>query len=119
MSADEEGENLFGLVATLARRASDGQLVVAAVVGIAAAGLIGLVRPGWWFLALPLLSLGSFGIWGVAERTAAERAARIGPAFTGRRALTGIRMIAAVIGTLAATLALLVIVAQALGTWIS
>jgi hypothetical protein len=116
---DVEGENAFELVAKLARRTSDGHLVIAAAVGIASAALIGLVVPGWWFLALPLLCVGSFGVWGIAERTATERLARIGPAFGGRRTLAGVRLTAAVIGTLAATLTLLVLVARALGTWIS
>ena len=64
----DEGENIFALVAQLARRATDGQLVIAAAVGIASAALIGLAWPGWWLLALPLLCIGSFGIWGIAER---------------------------------------------------
>ena len=119
ISNDEEGENIFALIAKLARRASDGQLVVAAAIGIASAALIGLVLPAWWFLALPLLCLGSFGIWGIAERTATERSARIGPGFAGRRALAGVRVTAAVIGTLAGALTLLVIVARAIGPWIS
>lgn len=114
---DAEGENIFALIATLARRASDGQLAIAAMIGIAAAALIGLARPGLWFVALPLLSLGSFGVWGIAERTAIERAARIGPAYGGRRALAGVRATAAVVGTLSGTLALLALVARAIGTW--
>jgi hypothetical protein len=113
----DEGESIFALVAHLARRASDGQLVLAAATGIAAAAIVGLVRPGWWFVALPLLSIGSFGIWGIAERTSAERLARIGPEFGGRRALASVRVTAAVIGTLSGTLALLAIVARMLGTW--
>jgi hypothetical protein len=88
----DEGESIFSVVAGLARRATDGQLVLAAATGIASAALIGLVRPTWWFLALPLLCIGSFGVWGIAERT---------------------------IGTLAGLLALLTLVARALGTWIS
>jgi hypothetical protein len=115
----DDGESIFTLVAQLARRASDGLLVVSATVGIASAALIGLVRPGWWFVALPLLCIGSFGIWGIAERTAAERLERQGPMFTGRRALTGVRITAAVIGTLAGALALLALVARSIGTWVS
>ena len=113
----DDGEHLFTVVAQLARRASDGQLVLAAAAGIASAVIIGLVRPGWWLLALPLLCIGSFGIWGIAERTSAERRARSGPAFVGRGALTGIRITAAVIGTLAGTLTLLALAARAIGTW--
>ena len=113
----DDGENIFALVAQLARRASDGQLVIAAAIGIVAAALVGLVRPDWWFVALPLLSVGCFGVWGIAERMVAERTARLGPDFGGRLALASVRLTAAVVGTLAGTLTLLVIVARMIGTW--
>jgi hypothetical protein len=115
----DEGENIFALVAQLARRATDGQLVIAAAVGIASAALIGLAWPGWWLAALPLLCIGSLGIWGIAERTAAERLVRLGPSFPGYRALAGVRVAAAIVGTLAGVLTLLALVARAVGTWIS
>lgn len=114
---DPDGENAFALIAKLARRASDGQLVVAAAVGIAAAALIGLLVPDWWFAALPLLCIGSFGVWGIAERTAAERLAKAGPSFGGRRALATVRVTAAMVGTLAAALTILTLAAVAIGTW--
>ena len=114
---NDDGDSIFAVVAQLARRASDGQLVLAAAAGIAAAAIVGLVRPDWWFVALPLLCVGSFGVWGIAERTAAERLARLGPDFGGRRALASVRMTAAVVGTLSGTLTLLVIVARMAGTW--
>jgi hypothetical protein len=117
--SDPDAEHIFALVAKLARRASDGQLVVAAAAGIAGAAAIGFLAPSWWFAALPLLCIGSFGVWGIAERTASERLERIGPAFVGRRALAAVRIAAAAIGTLAAVLALLTVAAMALGTWIS
>lgn len=119
MTATDDGESVFALVAQLARRASDGQLVAAAAIGIASAAIIGLVRPSWWFVALPLLCIGSFGIWGVADRTAAERQHRLGPTFAGRRTLAGVQIVAAVIGTAAGVIALLAVVARAIGTWIS
>lgn len=115
----DDGESIFTLIARLARRASDGQLVIAAVLGISAAASVGLVWPGQWFVALPLLCIGSFGIWGIAERTASERLTRLGPAFGGRRVLAGVRVAAAVVGTLSGALALLTVVARAIGTWIS
>jgi hypothetical protein len=115
----DDGENLFALVARLARRASDGQLVVAAAAGVASAAIVGLLLPDWWLLALPLLCVGSVGVWGIAERTSAEREARLGPTYGGRRTLAGVRITAAVIGTLAGALALLALVARAIGTWIS
>jgi hypothetical protein len=114
---DQDGENIFVVVASLARRAPDGLLVVTAAIGIIAAVIIGLVRPGWWAVALPLLSIGSFGVWGIAERTSTERSTRLGPSFGGRRTLASVRLTAAVIGTLAGTLTLLSVVALALGTW--
>jgi hypothetical protein len=113
----DDGDSIFVLVARLARQASDGQLVIAASIGIVAAALVGLVRPDWWFIALPLLSVGCFGVWGIAERTVAERTARLGPDFGGRLALQSVRLTAAVVGTLAGTLTLLVIVARMIGTW--
>jgi hypothetical protein len=75
------------------------------------------VRPDLWFIGLPLLCVGSFGIWGIADRTAAERTGRLGPDFGGRRALTGVRLTAAVIGTLSGLLTILVVVARMVGTW--
>lgn len=114
---DEDGASIFALTAQLARRASDGQLVVAAAIGIVAAVLVGLIRPDLWFLGLPFLCVGSFGVWGIAERTTAERTARLGPDFGGRRALLGVRISAAIIGTLCGTLTLLTVVARMIGTW--
>ena len=107
----DDGENIFALVAQLARRASDGQLV------IVAAALVGLVRADWWFVALPLLSVGCFGVWGIAERMVAERTARLGPDFGGRLALASVRLTAAVVGSLAGTLTLLVILSRMICTW--
>ncbi|HEX5071976.1 MAG TPA: hypothetical protein VFW03_02150 [Gemmatimonadaceae bacterium] len=116
-SRDDDGENVFALAARLARRASDGQLVVAAAVGILAASLVGFVRPDLWWVGLPLVCVGSFGVWGIAERTATERTARLGQDFGGRRALTSLRLTAAVVGTLSGVMTLLVIVARMVGTW--
>jgi hypothetical protein len=114
---NEDGESVFALSARLARRASDGQLVVAAAIGIVAAALVCLVRPDLWYLALPLLSVGSFGVWGIAERTSVERGARLGPDFAGRHALASVRLTAAVVGTLSGVLTLLLVVARMVGTW--
>ena len=114
---NEDGESIFALAAQLARRASDGQLVIAAAIGIVAAIVVVLVRPGVWYIGLPLLSVGSFGVWGIAERTAAERGERLGPDFAGRYALASVRLTAAVVGTLSGLLTLLVVVARMVGTW--
>ena len=113
---DRDGEHMFALVAKLARRASDGQLAAAAV-GIAAAVAIGLMIPRWWFAALPLLCVGSFGVWGIADRATSERLERIGPTFAGRHALAAVRITAAAIGTLSASLVLLTLAMVAIGPW--
>ena len=117
VSRHDDGENVLALAARLARRASDGQLVVAAAAGILAASLVGFVRPDLWWVGLPLVCVGSFGVWGIAERTTTERTARLGPDFGGRRALTSIRLTAAVVGTLSGVMTLLVVVARMVGTW--
>jgi hypothetical protein len=125
-----DDENLFSLIAGRARRASDGQLVTASAVGVGGAVLIVLASPGWWFAALPLLCVGSFGIWGIADRTDADRTARAQAAHAGNPpdaasgdagavALAGVRIAAVVIGTAAAALAVLVIMARVVGRWIS
>ena len=111
-----DDENLFAIVAGRARRATDGQLVAAAAIGVAGAAAIGLLLPRWWIVALPLLCIGSFGVWGIADRSAAERA-KAGGGGSGRIALAGLRVAAAVVGTAAGVLTLLVIVARMVGTW--
>ena len=55
----------------------------------------------------------------IVPTTAAERLARLGPSVPGYRALAGVRVAAAIVGTLAGVLTLLALVARALGTWIS
>ena len=44
----------------------------AGVGGVAAVALAAM-RPSWWAFALPLVSAGAFGLWGILERATAER----------------------------------------------
>jgi hypothetical protein len=70
-----EPPGLFAMLAVRARRASDGMLAALAGVGGVAAIALLAVRPSWWAFALPLVSAGAFGLWGILERATAERGA--------------------------------------------
>ena len=70
-----EPPGLFAMLAVRARRASDGALAALAGIGGVAAIALAAVRPSWWTFALPLVSAGAFGLWGILERATAERGA--------------------------------------------
>ena len=110
--AAPDGETLYGLIAGVARRASDTRLALACGAGILGAGTVALFHPTAWPIALPLVGMAAFGAWGIAER---ERAA------TGGRgtALAIVRVLAAAAGTGAALLLAGVVMAKVIGTWIS
>lgn len=107
-----DGETLFQLLASLARRASDGRLATAAAIGVAGIVAIAIFRPGWWRLALPLTCVAAFGAWGIADRSAGASPARA-------RTMRVVRVLAAVLGLSAALATALVTMAAVLGTWIS
>lgn len=107
-----DGETLFQLLASLARRASDGRLATAAAVGIAGIVAITLFRPGWWRLALPLVCVAAFGAWGIADRTADGSPAHV-------RTMRAVRLLAVTLGIAGAVATAAVAMAAALGTWIS
>jgi hypothetical protein len=111
-SLHEAGEEtLAAVVSARARRATDGQLVVAVAVGLTSAVAIGIFWPGWWRLALPLVSLAAFGVWGIADRSAGR------PAGASQRVLAALRWTAVVIGTLSIVTFVLALTATAIGTW--
>lgn len=56
------------LVASLARRASDGLLVACAALGVAGVAVIGFVVRPVWYLTPLMLGLAAFGAWGIADR---------------------------------------------------
>lgn len=70
-----EPPGLFAMLAGRARRASDVTLATIAGIGGVAAIALAAVRPSWWAFALPLVSAGAFGLWGILERATAERGA--------------------------------------------
>lgn len=110
--AAPDGETLYGLIAGVARRASDTTLAFACGAGILGAGAVAVFRPTVWPVALPLVCVAAFGAWGIAER---EREA----AGVRGAALAVVRVLAAAVGTGAALLLAGVVMAKVIGTWIS
>lgn len=98
-----------------ARRATDGQLALAAAVGLVGALGVTWWRPAAWppLLALACASL-AFGLWGIADRELVEhrRARGMLP-----RILRLLRALSAVAGLLSALVLLLSIAALGAGTW--
>lgn len=112
-------ENLFELLAGIARRASDGRLVLAVAIGLIGIVAIALAAPDWWRWTFPLISLASFGAWGIADRIVHEQPFVGADASRGTSALVALCWGAACIGLLAALGSGLLFMAGALGTWIS
>jgi hypothetical protein len=113
--ADEQ--SLGALLAARARRTGDGQLATAAATGIVGAVAIGLFFPTWWRLALPFVSLGAFGVWGIVDRMAAERRGIAGSTPGTIRLLAAIGWVAVLIGGLSVVTLVLALTATAIGTW--
>ena len=112
-----EPASLFAMLAGKARRSSDGVLaLLAGVGGIAAVALVA-TRPAWWAFALPLVSAGAFGIWGILERATAERATPRGAGYD--RTVGAAQWIVAVIGTVCAIVTVFAVLGFFLGTIIS
>lgn len=110
--------NLAEYLAARARASSDGRLVVDVIVGACVAIAVAAWRPtGWLCLIGAAACFVAFGAWGIADRELGERGD------TARSAtyqtLVAVRMLALVLGVLAAALALFAALALTLGTWIS
>jgi hypothetical protein len=112
-----EPASLFAMLAGKARRSSDAVLaLLAGAGGIAAVALVA-TRPAWWAFALPLVSAGAFGIWGILERATAERAT---PRSAGYDRVVGAtQWIAAAIGAVFAIVAVFAALGFFLGRMIS
>ena len=116
-------ESLLAVLAGAARRKSDGALAVWAGAGALGAVVIGVALPGWWTLLMLAVGASAFGGWGIVDRELAE-GARMEPGRSimsaGReRSLRVARTMLAAVGMGAGIIALLVLFAGALGTWIS
>jgi hypothetical protein len=112
-----EPASLFAMLAAKARRSSDALL--ASLVGVGGLSAVALIatRPAWWAFALPLVSAGAFGMWGILERATAERAT---PRSAGYDRVVGaVQWVAAAIGTLCAIVTVFAVLGLFLGRIIS
>lgn len=122
-SSPRAEESLLAVLAGAARRKSDAALAMWAGAGALAAVVIGVALPGWWTLLMLAVGASAFGGWGIVDRELAE-GARMEPGRStmsaGReRSLRVARTMLAAVGMGAGIVALLVLFAGALGTWIS
>lgn len=122
-SSPRAEESLLAVLAGAARRKSDGALAMWAGAGAVAAVVIGVALPGWWGLLMLAIGASAFGGWGIVDRELAD-GARTEPGrpvrSVGReRSLRVARTVLAVVGFGAGLVALLMVFAGALGTWIS
>lgn len=111
---------IFTVLADRARLATDGRLVAYAGAGILGIGVVLIVHPAWWLLILPCLAFSAFGIWGIADRIVAERAAEWGASAERHMrimVLHGVKRGAVVIGTLAGIGTFLAGVRLVVGSW--
>jgi hypothetical protein len=111
-------DDLFHVLASLARATSDGTLVLTVIVGLMAPIGVAVWRPPAWLLVAGLgVSIAAFGGWGIADRELVERTG------TGSRTavatLRGVRLLALLAGAGGALVAAFRVLGAALGTWIS
>ena len=116
-SVGTDPPSLFALLAGKARRAPDAILALfAGAGGLSAVALIA-VRPSWWAFALPLVSAGAFGVWGILERATVERETPRSARYD--RAMGIAQWLAAAIGTVCAIVTVFAVLGFFLGTIIS
>ena len=104
------------MLASRARHASDGRLVLDAAGGLVVGALLVAFRPPAWpvFVSTALVFL-AFGVWGISDR--ALRDGHVGPRTS--RALRALRVMAAGLGVAGALAFVATGMALMLGTWIS
>jgi hypothetical protein len=119
--AGDDGD-LRDVWCSAARRASDAQLVVCVGLAIGAAltfvigALVDLQRAlRWWPLILPGQFLGTFGLWGIADREIQEkREGRV-----SRRILVAVKWCSVFAAGIVGALAAIGVLRLTIGTWIS
>jgi hypothetical protein len=109
-----EPPSLFAMLAVRARRAPDVALAALAGVGGIAAVILLAAQPSWWMFALPLVSAGAFGLWGILERATAEQGALRSVSYD--RAMDVAQWVAAAIGTACAIVTAFAVFGILLGT---
>lgn len=103
-----EEQTLPAMLRTVARRATDTQLVGVCTTSLLGAVAILFFAQEWWRVALLFIAVTAFGVWAIAERDGSER--------RSVRALKGVAAVAGVLSAFAFGLSLLT---TALGIWIS
>jgi len=112
-----EPPSLLAMLAAKARRSSDAVLAsLAGVGGLSAVALIAM-RPAWWPFALPLVTAGAFGVWGILERATAERETPRSAGYD--RAMWAAQWLAAAIGIVCAIVTVFAVLGVFLGRIIS
>jgi hypothetical protein len=107
---------LPALLASRARHASDGRLVLDAAGGLIVAALLVTFRPpAWPVLVSAAIVFLAFGVWGISDRVIAD--GDVGPRTS--RALRVLRAVAAGLGVASAVALIATAMAIMLGTWIS
>jgi hypothetical protein len=112
-----EPPGLFAMLAVRARRASDGALAALGGIGGVAAIALAAVRPAWLAFALPLVSAGAFGLWGILERATAERGASRSARYD--RVVSVVQWMAVAIGTVCAIVTAFAVLGVLMGPFIS
>ena len=64
--------NAFFALAGRARRTSNAALVTAEIIGFAGAVAVPAFAPHRWELALPAVSVGAFGLWGITDHVISQ-----------------------------------------------
>jgi hypothetical protein len=92
------------MLAARARREPTRRLAIDAAFGGIAAVSAPFLSNLWWALACPIVVVGAYGLWGIADRR--HMAFGDGALSARRDLLTGVKWVAIAIGTIAAVAAL-------------
>lgn len=114
--------SLLHAVAARARRASDATLAACGLAGLVALGGLAWMEGRGWGVLLPVVALGLWGAWGIADRTlhdrAVLRASGAAPTFTDTT-LGAVRLALAILGVATGAIAMLAVMGTLLGKIIS
>jgi hypothetical protein len=117
LSDMERAGNIYALLAARARNESTERLTIDAAFGGLALVTAPFLPTLWWVLACPIVVVGAYGVWGLADRhTSVDDPAD--PSSAQHDVLTGVKWIAAAVGTGAAAAAMWGFMRAAIGDWI-
>jgi hypothetical protein len=116
--AERNADNVFRTLGNHARTRSVTELWITTVVGAVDAGLLWWQHPLLSWVAAGCAAMAAYGGWGLLDRAASTKQPPATPDERGELAfLTGLRDLAAIVGTGAAFWAILSFMAAALGNW--